>query len=352
MPRTFVRLMNKNEPENPLMSQYRPPEAPPEKSRWHIPEIDYGLLGQFQSQKEKFKELEDINKILSKPRRAYKVRMEDITDEEYERNGNVTEAERVTMTKILNGTYSAQLEPPPPKLSARTRDKMTNQLYERRMVGMSIGGATVGSDAYSKQTVATQTLEAMMSAREKALNSARGDRDHQRQDSARASARGGGGFPLEPIIAGKKHTTKHLPSFPEDRELMDGDLHDQKVSTFKALGKEHPDILAKWRTNRASEFVMTQKHPLEPPTGRDLPEQVFKPAGTVIPQAPKDFKKKPGTMKKSAADSVGGGGGGESTARMRETLDTLVSQLEQTEAEIERQKLKIALRKNTKHYQK
>ena len=331
MPRTFVRLMNTNEPANPLMDQYRPPAAEPEKSRWHIPEIDYGLLGQFQSQKEKFKELEDINKILSKPRRAYKVRMEDITDEEYERNGNVSDEERETMTKILNGTYTAQLEPPPPKLSARTRDKMTNQLYERRLVGMSIGGATVGSDSYSKQTAATQTLEAMMSARGKALNSARGS--GPRQDSSRVSARGGGGFPLEPITGKKHNTTKHLPSFPEDHEHTDGDLRDQKVSTFKALGKEHPDILAKWRTNRASEFVMTQKHPLEPPTGRELSDHVFKPAGTVIPQAPKDFKKKTATMMKSVtSDGTGGGGGGESTARMRETLDVLVNQLEKTES--------------------
>ena len=38
------------------------------------------------------------------------------------------------------------------------------------------------------------------------------------------------------------------------------------------------------------------------------------------------------------------------TARMRQTLDVLVSQLHRTESEIDRQRLKIALKKKTKHY--
>ena len=38
------------------------------------------------------------------------------------------------------------------------------------------------------------------------------------------------------------------------------------------------------------------------------------------------------------------------TARMRQTLDVLVSQLHRTESEIDRQRLKIALKKKTKNY--
>lgn len=230
MPRQFVRLLNQPDPPNPLMDCYRPPPGKPEKARWVIPDIDYGLLGQFQSQKEKFKELEDINKILAKPRRAYKVRMEDITDEDYETNSKISVEERATMTKILNGmyetptvylslsfrsphqddylsllltpyssflctlvpsdrmlstgTYAAQLDPPVEKLTARTLDKMTNQAYERKLVGMSIGGASVGGDLYNKIESGIQTIEQMMSARSARMDSSR-NQDQHNQHSAR-----------------------------------------------------------------------------------------------------------------------------------------------------------------------
>ena len=186
MPKQFVRLLNQPDPPNPLMDCYRPPPGKPEKARWVIPDIDYGLLGQFQSQKEKFKELEDINKILAKPRRAYKVRMEDITDEDYETNSKISVEERATMTKILNGTYAAQLDPPVEKLTARTLDKMTNQAYERKVVGMSVGGATVGGDLYNKIKSGSQTIEQMMSARSARTESSRSNQDHHHhQHSAR-----------------------------------------------------------------------------------------------------------------------------------------------------------------------
>jgi len=115
------------------------------------------------------------------------------------------------------------------------------------------------------------------------------------------------------------------------------------------------------------EFVVTQKHPLEPPTTRDMTERVFRPPGTVVPKALKELKNTKSSSGAGSSSSSGlitggktgqhtstgggGGGGGESTARMTQTLDALVGQLEKTEAEIERQKLKIALKTNTKHYQ-
>ena len=38
------------------------------------------------------------------------------------------------------------------------------------------------------------------------------------------------------------------------------------------------------------EFVVTQKHPLEPPTQRDMTDRVFRPPGTVVPKALKELK--------------------------------------------------------------
>ena len=270
MPRQFVRLLNQPDPPNPLMDCYRPPPGKPEKARWVIPDIDYGLLGQFQSQKEKFKELEDINKILAKPRRAYKVRMEDITDEDYETNSKITMEERATMTKILNGTYAAQLDPPTEKLTARTLDKMTNQAYERRVVGLSTGGATVGSDQYNKIASGTQTIEQMMSARSARMDSSRSNNDpsHNNQHSARMqqnnnnnnnnnnSARG---FPQVTMKKlSKTNTMSKMNSLPTLQEVDGhggGDLHDQKVSKVNKV-----KLLATWSTSSSHQ----QCHPSYP----------------------------------------------------------------------------------------
>ena len=52
------------------MVQYQPPTGRKEVDRWHYPEVDYGLLGSFVSQKAKFLELEEINRKLSQPRRS------------------------------------------------------------------------------------------------------------------------------------------------------------------------------------------------------------------------------------------------------------------------------------------
>ena len=67
---TFISIKKKmNSPPNPLMVQYQPPTGRKEVDRWHYPEVDYGLLGSFVSQKAKFLELEEINRKLSQPRR-------------------------------------------------------------------------------------------------------------------------------------------------------------------------------------------------------------------------------------------------------------------------------------------
>ena len=35
-------------------------------------------------------------------------------------------------------------------------------------------------------------------------------------------------------------------------------LNEQKITAFKSLSKDFPEVLAKWRADRASEFVNTQ----------------------------------------------------------------------------------------------
>lgn len=124
-------------------------------------------------------------------------------------------------------------------------------------------------------------------------------------------------------------------------------LFDHNISTFKVVGKSNPEILAKWRAKRAADFVLTQTHPLEPPTSRILSDKLFKPAG-VAPDsfANKEFaKKKKGNTSSTVIGPV-------DTARLQEKLGSLMSALNQTESEIERQELKIALNNKAKTYQR
>jgi len=122
-------------------------------------------------------------------------------------------------------------------------------------------------------------------------------------------------------------------------------LYNSKISGFKGLAKYNPEILAKWRAKRAAEFVLEQKHPLDPPTARDLTARPFKPGGS-IPLDPSGVvikvkyvskTKKPNNSKMTDASGL-------STSRMQGTLGELLEQLNQTQCEIERQELKIALK--------
>ena len=125
-------------------------------------------------------------------------------------------------------------------------------------------------------------------------------------------------------------------------------LYDQSISTFKVVGKTNPEILAKWRAKRAADFVLTQTHPLEPPTSRILSDKLFKPAG-VAPDVivNKEFVKvkKRSHKPSTAIEPV-------DTARLQEKLGSLMSALNQTQSEIERQELKIALNNKAKPYQR
>ena len=141
----------------------------------------------------------------------------------------------------------------------------------------------------------------------------------------------------EPKLASIKDNIKYQPN----------QLYEQKISNFRVVGKNNPEILAKWRAKRAADFVLTQNHPLEPPTSRKLGDKLFKPAGT----APDEFVNKEFKIikKKSKSSTIMEP---VDTSRLQEKLGNLMSALDQTQSEIEKQELKIALNNKTKSYQR
>ena len=80
---------------------------------------------------------------------------------------------------------------------------------------------------------------------------------------------------------------------------------------------------------------------MEPPTHRDLTARPFKPGGGLYePQAAKPHAKKKRVG--GVGVGVGMGTGPVTTARMRDTLTSLMDQLKKTEGEIEKQSLKLS----------
>ena len=132
----------------------------------------------------------------------------------------------------------------------------------------------------------------------------------------------------------------------DDIQYQPNQLYEQKINDFRIVGKNNPEILAKWRAKRAADFVLTQNHPLEPPTSRMLADRFFKPAGTAPGEfVTKELKIKTKSKSSKIIEPI-------DTARLQEKLGNLMSALDQTQSEIEKQELKIALNNKTKSYQR
>lgn len=114
------------------------------------------------------------------------------------------------------------------------------------------------------------------------------------------------------------------------------------------MSTENPELLDKWRAKRAANFLNRQKHPEYPPTSRDLTARPFKGGGSTeygVSEKYENKNKKASNSKKSSSHHHNPG-------QMTESLDTLMEELKKTDAEIERQQLKISLKSKTKGYEK
>lgn len=178
-----------------------------------------------------------------------------------------------------------------------------------------------------------------------------GDEGNQKYDSARASARGNDTSrtnrecifdELQTETSRVKQTRKKVPPIGQEP-----DTEKTTISNFRMIAGLNPEALAKWRAQRAAVFVTTQKHPLDPPTARELIERPFLvtyPRGGVEPREHVEIRKIHKPINKYATEAV------VNTARLQQGLGALMSELERTESEIERHELKLALKNKTKKY--
>lgn len=165
-------------------------------------------------------------------------------------------------------------------------------------------------------------------------------------------------------------TSKFIVHRPPPSEARS--LNDLPASMIRSLEKSHPMVLSQYRANRAKAYLQTAPPPDSPPATRDVEgRSSFRPAGSLTRSASselywaaKEAKSKDkmlATAGKSALGlSISGAGGAAtggdapsaSEVELMNELRRVQKQLEDTEKDIERQKLKIALNKKTKNYEK
>jgi len=237
----------------PLPDHLQPPQ------RWNYPDSDWGLMAKFRSQQGVY------NKIFT-------------MKQTYADTVAKFQADKAA-TAAAASAAAATVE------KEKEKEKEKEGGASARVVGSATarggGGANDGSSS----------SRLLNSARNVVGGEGGGGGVTGRLDSSRVSiANASTTSTLSSVSAGKG----------TGRDIFDADdLFYQKVSTMKSLEGVHPgtfihthhthtshtpihtEILAKWRAKRASEFVVTQKHPLDPPTARDLTARPFKPGGGV-----------------------------------------------------------------------
>lgn len=131
----------------------------------------------------------------------------------------------------------------------------------------------------------------------------------------------------------------------------------KNVKALKELGMtSHPEIIEKFRAERAAEFIRKQKHAFDAPTGRGAPDEKFRPGGGSVNMEKIREKNNKRQAEIKAKKAVGPAPMQQpmpvDTGRMKEQLSSLLDQLNQTEDELSRQELKMALNHKTYNYEK
>jgi hypothetical protein len=145
-------------------------------------------------------------------------------------------------------------------------------------------------------------------------------------------------------------------------------LFEYPITSIKTLQSSHPEILSKVRAERAAKYVEELSNPLLPPDYSHVSSRIaFRPGGgslnynqtrelpgkrgggRAVEGGNKTFK---GTGSAVVRSSRGEGSEAMNTERMKESLKSLVKALDETESELARQDLKIALAKKVKTFEK
>ena len=128
----------------------------------------------------------------------------------------------------------------------------------------------------------------------------------------------------------------------------EGNLSQQSITNFRILANDNPEVLEKWRAERAAKYLMKTKKPLDPPHKRKLMHnKPMFPSGYFHDQEPdyadRNYSPPKAHHKVRGALVPHGKNKGEDIKTMKASLTDLLSSLDTTEKELERQKLTLNL---------
>lgn len=286
---------------------FNPPPAEKVPERWIYPETDWGLMLKFASQKETYQELEETAKRCETKIREFR------------------EAQ-----KLNAANRGKELE----KSTARVETARAGSGYES-MTGRNSSRSNLGGSGQ-------QIMNSTSSLIDSSILELEANHDDPPPPSHRARSTN---YMKKDDLYSSKVSAKEI------------DKRAHGIQTLKYLRShnQHPEVLEKFRAERAAAFVKKQKHALEPPTGRELPHCSFKPGGgdvnmANITAARNNRQEQQKTLMKGRTRSEKTEKTVD-TARLKEQLGTLMDQLQKTEGELAQQELKIALNHKTHNYE-
>ena len=132
------------------------------------------------------------------------------------------------------------------------------------------------------------------------------------------------------------------------RENMEGNLSQQSITDFRILANDNPEVLDKWRAERAAKFLAKVEKPLDPPPKRSVRHgKAMLPAGAYHEEMPdygdnkysppKPHAKVRGALVPHGKDKA------KDIAAMKATLTDLLGSWDQNEKELKRQEMAMNL---------
>jgi hypothetical protein len=315
-----VQVMKERAARNPLLAEktprtmyqdmkwsYDPPKGQKAPDKWNYSSEEVGLVSQLGSM-------------------AEKVKKEKAREDQYQQRMKLFEEQQ--RTKDMGGAGNGTAR-------GGSTGRLTGRLSGRGGAGDDSAGVLS-----SVRSAATETGRSDVSSRL--------DYPYPSSSSSRSL--------LQPIQEGSAALSSSMKGKT---------LSDFPVSSTKTLQASHPEILSKLRAERAAKYVESLSHPLDPPDYSHVSARVpFRPGGGSV-KLQQGVRELPGGVKRGPGAGGGKGEGGRSdgrrsqrleeplsTERVAESLKSLVKALEETDSEIARQDLKIALAKKVKTFEK
>lgn len=312
------------------------PEAPPPKERWHYPETDWGLMAKFGSQKQTYDNI--YRRQANAAREVEEIRVAQAI------NTKKIEAELAKRTEIIR-KEQASIE------AEEKRFKMIEEMLDNPEQYANHGHPH--SHRLNKKENAELLHE--LEEYEKSLPNSRAKRSQHGQGSTPFHA---DRF-LDPNNERVDHSSNRalIRSMrqslrnQETKLLNTKDITELKATKLKDLQHTHPDVLEKFRAERAAKYVNKRgEDALVAPNTRFQDSTIpFRPGGGSI-----DLRSnKPRTLPtmKSSPERIGTGQSGtshKSNSSSGLPMEILQAELDKTNQMIAQQQLKMSLNNSTR----